>query len=192
MKNSKGFFAERFFRKPFSQKGFCAKRFFSQGFLRQQKGFLGPIGDDLPSLIPLVFSLIIFFGAFGVAFSTFSQRGRDFDLQIEALRISTELKGNNYFSNFAEFEELCDSIIVKGIKFRGGMVNIGKPVNIFDPEFYAQGTGADQRVFKCENTSEKLLRAQLSQQRPITRDFPVVLNEDFVVNPKTLVITVWR
>lgn len=157
--------------------------------MKNQKGFLGPIGDDLPSLIPLVFALIIFFGAFGVAFSTFTQRGRDFDLQIEALRISNDLKGNSYFANYDQFKETCDSINAKGIKFRGGLVALDKQVDIFKTDFYKDKDGKE---FKCENTTDELSRARLAQQNPITRDFPVALNENFTVKPMGLVITIWR
>ncbi len=174
--------------------------------INNEKGFLGPIGDDLPSLIPLVFALIIFFGAFGVTFSTFNQRGRDFDLQIEALRISTGLKGNSYFANYEQFREICDGINARGIKFRGGLVEFEKlkkncsedPANCFDifnkdPQFYGSvGKSGEANVFMCENTVEELSRQRIAQQNPITRDFPVALNDNFTVKPMSLVITVWK
>ena len=162
--------------------------------MKNEKGFLGPIGDDLPSLIPLVFALIIFFGAFGVTFGVFNSRGADFDLKIEALRISTDLKSNSYFASYAEFQELCDSISAKGIKFRGGLIELDQKLDIFAPEFYTvHGSSPDDvNVFKCQNSDEELSRAGLAQQNPIVRDFPVALNENFVVKPKGLVIIIWR
>lgn len=153
-----------------------------------ERGFLGPIGDDLPSLIPLVFALMIFFGAFGVAFGAFNNRGREFEMQIEALRISTDLKSNSYFAGFEEFKQLCGSISAKGMRFRAGLVNLGERVDIFNPSFYS----SNGNVFKCENTDIELSRGQVAQQRPLVREFPVALNENFVVKPKSLVIIVWR
>lgn len=165
--------------------------------LKNQKGFLGPIGDDLPSLIPLVFALIIFFGAFGVTFTSFSQRTEEFRLQIDALRISTDLKGNSYYSNYSEFKELCDSVNSKGIKFRAGLIELNKQLNIESPDYYSQQiidpeNGTETVLFKCENTEEELSILRLSQQKPIYRDFPVVLNENFVVKPLSLFVAVWK
>jgi hypothetical protein len=162
--------------------------------MKNERGFLGPIGDDLPSLIPLVFALMLFFGAFGVAFSTFNLRGKDFDLQIEALRISTDLKGNSYFSNYAGFRSVCDSITAKGIKFRVGLFSLDKKVDLTAPEYYAVvgKTPDDKNVFKCENTDEELTKDLLAIKNPIVRDFPVALSENFIVTPLSLVIAIWR
>ena len=57
-----------------------------------QRGFIGSIGDDIPSLIPLTFALVIFFAAFAFAFNAFDQKQNDFDQKFALLRIGQTLK----------------------------------------------------------------------------------------------------
>ena len=47
--------------------------------LKSRKGFIGPIGDDLPSIIPLVFALIVFFSGFYLTMNVFESKQNDFD-----------------------------------------------------------------------------------------------------------------
>ena len=80
-----------------------------------QKGFLGPIGDDLPSLIPIIFGLVIFFAVFNTGFQAFQNKSRDFDVVLidtsgrdalsedlvkEIEELNKEIKKNWLFSQF--------------------------------------------------------------------------------------------
>ncbi len=132
-----------------------------------RKGFLGPIGDDLPSLIPLLFALVIFFSTFTFAFKVFDDRNQDFDDDLTVLRISRVLKTNGYINSFENFEELCQSLGITHLNFRAGLTNaetareqyindyLGgneseyKRLDIFSIKFYTIDEGGETKIFEC-------------------------------------------
>lgn len=83
-----------------------------------QRGFVGPIGDDLPSLIPLTVALLVFFGAFGFAFNHFEGKKQDFDQRLLVLSIGKTLKGDSLIDSYEKWQSACNSIEVNRYKFR--------------------------------------------------------------------------
>ena len=69
------------------------------------KGFIGPIGDDLPSLIPLLFGLVMFFSTFTMTFSSFDARNTEFGYDVSVMRISRTLQSNSYIYNYNNFQK---------------------------------------------------------------------------------------
>lgn len=66
------------------------------------KGFVGPIGDDLPSLIAIMLALTLFFTGLTFAMRTFNSRQRDVRLMQGGLDISRAIIRDpviNYSSN---------------------------------------------------------------------------------------------
>ena len=72
-----------------------------------EKGFIGAIGDDLPSLVPIVIALLLFFLVFGAALTTYNTQNSDLRERIETLSVARVLKGNSLLPNAAQFEENC-------------------------------------------------------------------------------------
>ena len=87
------------------------------------KGFLGPIGDDLPSLIPLLFALLIFFATFSFSYTTFSQKNTGFQRDLDVLNIARVLKGTNYISGYVAFQDACNSLNPTNVKYRAVITN---------------------------------------------------------------------
>src|SRR3989344_5355362 len=93
-----------------------------------KKGFLGPIGDDLPSLIPLVFALIMFFYAFTFAWNTFDKKNENFNDSKDILDLAYIMKGNSYIGissgGIDKFAENCGKAKngASRIKFFVGLV----------------------------------------------------------------------
>jgi len=88
------------------------------------KGFLGPIGDDLPSLIPLILALVFFFGTFTFAFNVFNEKNADFQADLTVMNIARALKGTSLISSTDDFEKGCKSLNVTGLRFRAVITNI--------------------------------------------------------------------
>lgn len=88
------------------------------------RGFIGPIGDDLPSLIPLLFALVVFFSTFAFAFGVFEARSRDFQHDLKALQLAHALKANGYVGSAAEFRERCTSLGISGMKYRAFVTDV--------------------------------------------------------------------
>ncbi len=42
--------------------------------MANEKGYLGPIGDDFPAIFPIAFGLIFFFGSIAVTYDTYTQK----------------------------------------------------------------------------------------------------------------------
>ncbi|MEK6941411.1 MAG: hypothetical protein AABW85_00965, partial [archaeon] len=98
-----------------------------------EKGFLGPIGDDLPSLIPLLFALLVFFSTFSFSFGVFNTENTSFQEDIAVLNVSRILKGTNYITSYNDFAQKCASINISNTKF------IARVTNYFTaPDAYAQ------------------------------------------------------
>ena len=78
-----------------------------------KKGFIGPIGDDLPSLIPIVSALLLFFMIFTLTLNTYNQKNSALRKQIELISVSKQLRGESIIIDFDEFNGKCDDIKLK-------------------------------------------------------------------------------
>ena len=165
-----------------------------------QKGFIGPIGDDLPSLIPLLFALVIFFYVFNFTWSEFDKHEREFSNALAILRVSNSLKGNNYLSGSGQFKERCE--IAKAnrtMKFFSGLLELptgpGILPQVVDIEGIINGDIDFFMDFECTNTDDLPV---IGADDPIVRFFPVALefynsgNDRFYVRPMLLVVIAWK
>jgi hypothetical protein len=171
--------------------------------VNSSKGFLGPIGDDLPSLIPIVFALTMFFYVFTFAWNTFDEKNRAFDTEISILRLASVLKANSYIPNHAVFAERCNTAkSQRGIRFKAGLLPLHVKleerfggIDIENPGFFTDPeSGA---VFECRNTGKE---PDVESQAVLVRSFPVALERDyydgagerhFFVKPMLLVVIAW-
>ena len=89
-----------------------------------QRGFIGPIGDDIPSLVPLLFGLLVFFATFSFALGAFTQKNRDFAADRESLEIANTLKSDSYIGSVKEFNALCNAVRGKSVRFSAGIMEL--------------------------------------------------------------------
>ena len=175
-----------------------------------KKGFLGPIGDDLPSLIPLLFALMLFFYVFTFTWNAFDQKGQMFDDALAAMRVGNTLKGNNYIRDFEVFEQRCVAAhSVKRVKFMVGLLPLstgpgqdfgGIDIETIEDEFFEiEGeNGADDKKFLCSNVDLGIDSPSLESDNIVIRSFPVALEfknpvlNTFYVRPMLLVVVTWR
>jgi hypothetical protein len=166
---------------------------------KRASGFLGPIGDDLPSLIPLLFALMMFFYVFTFTWNAFDEKGTAFNDALAALSVANTLKGNNYLRGLETFNERCsEAQSVRRVKFLAGLLPLSTGP---DPSF----SGVDietleqsffQGAFACSNVAEE--RPAYESSNLIIRSFPVALefkNPEtgaFYVRPMLLVVVTWR
>lgn len=179
---------------------------FEKGPFPGKKGFLGPIGDDLPSLIPLLFALMLFFYVFTFAWNAFDQKGQLFDDALAAMRVGSTLKGNNYLRDFGEFQENCaEALSVKRVKFMAGLLPLstgpvsGQPfpgidLETIESDFFEH----DDQKFLCSNVDLLEDSPGLESSGLVIRSFPVALEfkdqatNAFYVKPMLLVVVTWR
>lgn len=189
-------------------------------FTLNRKGFLGPIGDDLPSLIPLIFALIIFFASFSSTFQLFDSQNREFADSIKILKMASALKGDSYFSSAQDFINSCKELKAKGVNFRAVLLEdltapqvtrflsdpsstgidpekiVSNPRYYIDNEIIITGESNTPLIYPFEeDTIPGTARLQV-------RLFPVAFEDhnpdnhsphvSFVVRPATLMVIVWR
>ena len=114
--------------------------------LGKQKGFLGPIGDDLPSLIPLVTALILFFGAYGVIYRGFNEKNADIEFKLNTNVLANRLRETSYFSTPGDFEAICNVERQEaGVQFHAGILRLPNKLNPQTPVYDMANcpTGAD-------------------------------------------------
>lgn len=171
-----------------------------------QKGFLGPIGDDLPSLIPLLFALMMFFYVFTSTWNMFDRENVIFNDALEALNVGSVLKGNNYLRGFETFEQRClEAQSIRRINFMGGLLPLstgpgqtfsGIDLETLETDFFL----SDGDTFFCTNFKDGVVGDAVNNESRnlIIRSFPVALEfhnkttNVFYVRPMLLVVVTWR
>jgi len=170
--------------------------------IRMQKGFLGPIGDDLPSLIPLLFALTIFFSVFYFALTEFTSKASSFDNDVAVVQISNALRGTGLVSSYSSFKELCTSLNIRNPKYVALIIKEPKfgldelEANI---ESEKDSSGSSYN-FECSNTSlslsESISELNKESSNPsakiVSRVFPIALDKDSVIEQKFLVVIAWK
>ncbi len=172
--------------------------------LNNQKGFVGSIGDDLPSLIPLTFALLVFFSALGFAFNEFDAKQTNFDQKLLALKVASILKADSFINDYEQFKLHCMSVNVVGYKFRAGLYDLVSPtgvksVRIFDDvnpadaaSLFSDGS-TPPNEYQCPNSSsEPLFFRKLGSQKPEVVSYPVAVNVGTQIKTGMLVVVVWR
>ena len=171
---------------------------------KNMKGFLGPIGDDLPSLIPLLFALVLFFAAFTSAFNTFDKRNSEFQVTLGVMRVASILRSDSYIAGHDEFVDLCSRVNVSDVKYMAGLLELpldptqdSPRIEIENPDFYESPTTGE--VFECETEWEA---PTLQNPHLLIRIYPValelkddsrtVVESGFIVRPMLLVVVTWQ
>ncbi|MEM0360471.1 MAG: hypothetical protein QXK06_04015 [Candidatus Diapherotrites archaeon] len=173
----------------------------------KNRGFIGPIGDDLPSLIPIIFSLVVFFTAFTATFSVFDKGNTRFDRAIKILKISDQMRGDKYINDLQEFKELCEKVSVPGVNFKAGLIELRQEGAPFEMIELRDFVDSNQGVYITTNPETGELEhvvcpGNFEHMKPgsqaIVKMFPVAFQDNsaniksgFAVRPMLLVVVVW-
>ena len=174
---------------------------------KSQRGYLGPIGDDIPSLIPIIVGLITFFGAFTYTLNEYNHRSQTFTADRDSLVIANALKGDSYLSTYSEFATACKGLHVRGLDYFVGVVDANRWQVIADQV-------ADESTNKLSLIADNLyplnnqpLVCAVGLPTPVTASdlgtilanrqfsvlaFPVAAESPIAVSPATLVVITWR
>ena len=173
------------------------------------RGFIGPIGDDLPSLIPLVFALIIFFSTLNYALTQFSLTNYELNNRLELLRITKILRSDGLISGFEDWNKICNSVPRTSLKFRAGIVYFPEQdrkfldTNRLETFFQDEETGnffvcASKNFDGKRNIEERFKNAASeSPETAYSLIYPIALEVkketgEAVVYPAHLVIVAWK
>ena len=172
--------------------------------LKNERGFLGPLGDDLPSLIPLLFALVIFFSAFTSAFNTFDKKNSAFQAELEVSSIANKMRSDSYIEGYDGFQALCKKITESDVKYKIGLIELPlkvdddvPPITPLAPNFYSFPT--DDKKFECPEDGEnptEISRNIIVRVYPIALELKDVnknqIRSGFIVRPMILVVVTWN
>lgn len=80
---------------------------------KSKRGFIGPIGDDLPSLVPIVVALLLFFSVFGFTLNSFNAKNDLIKKQTDFTSVARSLKGDSLILSPGQYTNRCNEIKLK-------------------------------------------------------------------------------
>ncbi|MBM3282494.1 MAG: hypothetical protein FJY86_04115 [Candidatus Diapherotrites archaeon] len=179
---------------------------------QSSRGYLGPIGDDIPSLIPIIVGMITFFAAFTFTLNEYNQRSASFSADRDTLIIANALKGDSYLSTFQEFDDACKGIHVRGLNYFAGIVDSSQWNKIIQDTRQNQQAGGSyhqlsfvaDHIFPIGNNpllcstglatpvDADILSQALRDHQYVVLSLPIALEIPTAVVPGTLVVITWR
>ena len=97
--------------------------------MRKFKGFLGPVGDDIPTIIIIALAIALFFSGFSQAMLVYSQKKESLTLLQASLDVSRALLKSNVlpkdlgssYGGYAQAELVAESY---GVNFKASYKNV--------------------------------------------------------------------
>ena len=166
------------------------------------KGFIGPIGDDLPSLVPILIALTVFFAAFALTLQVYGERNARFDSDLGVLQVVRTLRSDNYIGSVEEFKELCNTITPKQFKFIAGIteqytgrLSLDPGPDPFDPIWFeGEDLPNPPKEYVCDNLAPGdtgLPSIGSTDFDVLIRTYPIAVEEKKIVRIAHLVVIAW-
>ncbi len=164
------------------------------------KGFIGPIGDDLPSLVPIVISLVIFFSIFALTLSTYNSKNALIRQQIEMTSVARELKGDSLILGVDQFNNKCNDLRLKRYpySFMAGIYSVetelGRVVDDFsriglgeinpnEADFFKQKNSlGEETSFFCSYLRAGASEFSINKKQYSVRFYPIAVQYPIEVN----------
>jgi hypothetical protein len=168
-----------------------------------KKGFIGAIGDDLPSLIPIIVALLLFFTIFTLTLNTYTTKNVTLRKNMSLMSISRELKGDSLLLDVNQFLMRCDNtrLNTHEYNFRVAVYSneqlkeiAGEDQQLIDDftdlslgeEHFLEGKygeGDDKRKYYCEYKRPAAKDLSGKRAKYLTRFYPVAvqMEEEFDV-----------
>lgn len=165
-----------------------------------KKGYIGAIGDDLPSLIPIFLGITIFFAVFLNTYNVYKKNTEIYSLKNDAINISGIMKEEPMFTDYNKFMETCNRINTKYnwsafiINFDLNSMNYKKlTIDEIDEELVNHWENPeDEYKLYCGNIELEDLKMALKNKDMIIYRFPASVQQKFFIEPVWLYIIVWK
>jgi len=157
----------------------------------KRNAFIGPLGDDIPSIFPIVLGVIIFIGTILYANSAYNARNADLHLRKTALALAYTATEKGTLS-IQEFQKLCENSFKPyaahaGTKFAVVLKRHCNKIDLFNQNpFYSNYSGnaglCTNAVFKSTSINSTPGMAGVSTAIADEVKNAVVLNYPVAVN----------
>lgn len=164
------------------------------------KGYIGAIGDDLPSLIPIFLGITIFFSVFLSTYNVYRNNTDLYSIKNDAINISGILKEEPLYSDSNAFFKTCDKIKTK-YNWNAFVIPLDLNTDNYQSleveslrydSFIKHWDDSEGRPFFCGNTGIDILISSLRTKDVIVYRFPVTVQQEFFVEPTWLYVMVWK
>jgi len=158
------------------------------------KGFIGAIGDDLPSLIPIFIGLLIFFAVFLNTYNTYKQNTAVYDIQQEAISIASVMKEEPLISDYSQFARSCNMVNTTA-NWNAFLVpldintSVQDDLQITKENLSENVINIDGNIYSCYDLEE--FTSLSGEKYSIVYMFPITMQKNLHSIPARLYITVW-
>jgi hypothetical protein len=156
---------------------------------KRNKGFIGAIGDDLPSLIPIFLGLVVFFSVFLGVFNDYNAKNRTYTSNQEAIEISMQLKSDPVIVDYTHFNDKCNKI--KTTKNWNAFlvdlplntdnfeqINLMDVIDNYQNSVITSNVEGIENYFICNEEQENLDQLKDPSKNPIIYLYPIILQRD--------------
>lgn len=175
---------------------------------KTKKGYIGSIGDDLPSLIPLFLGIVLFFAVFISTYNVYTQNTSLYSIQDEALRIALILKEEPVIIDHDFYTNLCNKVNTS-YNWTAFLVDIdinfsnNQPItlstlkaeknNIIEDQSiaYEKLPEEDSKQFVCGNYNDFLDISDTRHIKLINYMFPLTRQQEVNSTPVKLYVVIW-
>ena len=165
------------------------------------KAFVGPLGDDFPSIFPIVAGVLLFFGTLAYAAGVIDEKNSYFEVRKASLGLAYILTQKGRLRQM-EFKSLCDTQAVdyacsKGVKFYAALVPQCDGVKFYD-DFRDSVTAGSYEPESCSLTKqgETLDLAEVAKKNPVVVNYPMAVPcpsaGAYTYGLGTVSVVVWR
>ena len=181
---------------------------------KKQKGYIGAIGDDLPSLIPLFLGIVLFFAVFINTYNVYKANTDLYSAQNEGLRIALILKEEPLIINHDFFMKICNKVetqykwtafIVDNdlnssnfrpiniIRLRADQLENGATKEIISYEMENANGTEEKKIFVCGDFDEFLnIPYNQIEYNVVNYMFPLARQVEVNAIPVRLYVVVWK
>jgi hypothetical protein len=182
------------------------------------KGFLGAIGDDLPSIIPIVVALLLFFTVFSITLNSYNSKNFVLKKNMNLMSVSRELKGDSLLLGVDQFEKDCEELRLNyhEYNFRAAVytneklkekadngediISDFKDIQNGQDNFLTETIDGQKKVYYCEYKKQGASELNNKRAKYLTRFYPVAVqksriinqNEYVLIDPAVMVLVVWE
>jgi len=172
-----------------------------------KKGYIGAIGDDLPSLIPIFLGITIFFAVFLNTYNVYRNNTDLYSLRNDAINISGIMKEEPLISDQNQFVKICSRVNTK-YKWNAFITSFDlntdnykglSPGSISEDDIlkHWQETELSERKLICnpeqlEQNNENSLNNALLKKDVTVYKYPISVQQEFFAEPAWLYVAVWK
>lgn len=161
-------------------------------------GFIGAIGDDLPSLIPIFLGLMIFFSVFLNTYNVYKNNTDLYSLKTEVINISAIMKEEPVILNLDSFKKTCSKVQTKH-NWNAFLVDLDLNSSnyvVLDKdnlasEILKEEIDGSEELYAC-NTSNITDFITRANSEIIIYHYPTTTQKDLYIKPARLYVVVWK